>query len=70
MPTTHSTQLLSTELPEIEKSDLDAVRNFLIADGEIVDRPRSKGFSAPTKGPTVRFGITRARTRSTTKVVS
>lgn len=70
MPTTHSTQLLSTDLPEIEKSDVDAVRQFLTAHREGDAQSRSKALAGATKGPTVRFGIARARMRSTAKAAS
>jgi len=67
MPTTQSSQTLSTVLPEIEKSDLDAVRSFLTADRQDIGQSRQKAFSGPSKGPTISFGITRARTRSVAK---
>ena len=67
MPTTKSSQLLSSDLPEIEKSDVDAVRKFLIAHREEEGQARPMGLHVETKGPTLRHGITRARMRSASK---
>ena len=67
MPTTQSSQLLSTDLPEIEKSELDTVRKFLTAHREEEGRARPMGLMGESKGPTLRHGITRARMRSAAK---
>ena len=70
MPTTKSSQLLSTVLPEIEQSDVEAVRKFLIAHRDEEGQARPMGLVAEAKGPTFRNGIPRARMRSAIKSAS
>jgi hypothetical protein len=56
-----------TAPPEIDQSDLNAVRRFLTS---YRDEQRSAGpitLPGDPKGPTLRIGITRARLRSAAK---
>jgi hypothetical protein len=53
--------------PEIEASELKAVRDFLTGFRDQGHRPRPFGRPGDRKAPTVRNGITRARLRSAPK---
>jgi hypothetical protein len=60
-----------TPLPEIEKSDLEAVRQFLTSVRDEVRKARSPRTLQESKGVvTLRHGIARARLRSGPKAQS
>lgn len=62
-----STPSPSVVYPEIDRSDLEAVRRFLTAHRDEDRRARPPGLPGDPKGTTLRHGITRARLRSSTK---
>ena len=54
----------TTPPPEIEASDLEAARQFLTSSREDEKETRAARQFLAERGPVVRHGITRARTRS------
>jgi hypothetical protein len=67
MPTLKSHRSPSPANPEIEPSELKAVREFLTSYRDEERRGRSLALPGGPSGPVVRNGITRARQRTTTK---
>jgi hypothetical protein len=66
-PAPASSPALGPVCPEIDASDLKAVRDFLTGFSDQDRRPRPFGRPGDRKAPTVRNGITRARLRSAPK---
>jgi hypothetical protein len=64
---TTTSQSAALPFPEIERSDLEAVRRFLTSHRDEERRARTINVLGDPKGPTLRHGIARARQRSASR---